>query len=1298
MSRLTAFQDGDISGANFYPEANTPTLHATTNVTVGASKIYSATFTAPNTSNYAYGAWICVITIAGTTGYSITIGLQENGADASPACNSTVACADIGVTGWHWFKFGTPYKFTSTTPGYYRLYAVRSGSGTTSPQLAYDSGGANFAYACIYNAPTTPAATDDLWIGGDNSTGTRTMTYSTTTANVGSGTDTTGQSRRTLGMALWITNGGLLKADTTASTTLTVKGNPLVSGSAANPGELRRGSATSGGYPTNQVSTFLYNENGVGGNYGLETYDYGKATDYGEPKLGPSTYVSGTGTVGNPLITAAAIGVANDICAIMPTSNDTYNSQETEMFTIATKNSSTSYVITPINLDTIGYSYNGNGGDFELPGGTIWYGWTNTVGTGAIADETTIVHTSPGHSAKLTAGSSVNTEIDHTISYKFKPSTNYTITFWTYGDGTHSGRFRVYDVTNSAYINALTDTALTAASWNQYTYNFTTPANCYSVRLYLYCPATNGAICYFDDVVWTPTTPALVFTHTNAPIVNLTRNVIVSTTNKAYGYYEYLQAIGSNCHTSNWAAYNFGGNSISGAKGVTRYQYGASVALNMSNCIFGNPLGLYGFDIYSSKTTDTYTNNILWGNPNYGYSATYALYMSACANKTFTNTYIFSNYNYASNLSGTGMTFNYYYAYANNMIMTVGPRCGANLSGLIQSTLNNAEIHSNFANGIIVSTNSIGITWNNCNVGTKGNNTVDFSFGTNTSQYVTMVFNSCYFSSTNGYDTTYQNQTNGSKLEFYNYNGSSGTYFFLQPTSMATKDAVTSKNSTTSTRMDALTSTAFSKTLPLLCKNGVAYSITGNVRYNAVYRTAGSYTAPSVVVSGLGITPQTFTATVDVGHDDTWQPYTLNFTQSSGADGNLTVTESGQASDITASLYFDGLIDSPLVTSARFYGYTFDDTNPLRTVNPYVVLSESAANALTGIAIDYTGHTVTISSNHTMSEIYDYTQAQSCVTANLSNTVPITTADGNNFSMATDWGIVINTGVTVTASGKKLTMSGTGTYTITGTGDFTGTLADASTTRVKINVTGIVNGSRLQIYDTTASAELFNDLVTTSKSLTFIHTGADHGIRIRLMYVSGSTTAYSWYTATGTVTTSGLSLNAAQVENTTYETAGVDGSTVTECSVSGTTVRIYVDDPDNTTTAQRIYNWYQYYLFTSAGIANQDGAYITATDATHYIFQNVAGTGMKIVNQDTSNPLQITGANITPSDGGTATKILDVTNGASIVLNFNRVEGFSYSSGSGLSTEEHNALFDTQTKVSDIKIPIYVDDGVVISK
>ena len=219
-----------------------------------------------------------------------------------------------------------------------------------------------------------------------------------------------------------------------------------------------------------------------------------------------------------------------------------------------------------------------------------------------------------------------------------------------------------------------------------------------------------------------------------------------------------------------------------------------------------------------------------------------------------------------------------------------------------------------------------------------------------------------------------------------------------------------------------------------------------------------------------------------------------------------------------------------------------------------------------------------------------------------------------------------------------------------------------------INVSGIVAGSRIQVYDLTNSTELANEIVAgTTFTLPKVYV-SDLSLRLRLTNVNGLV-AYEWYEVNGNFTTTGASFLANQQIDTVYGTNGVDGSTVSECSISGTIVRVYVDDPDNTTTAQRIYNWYQYMLFSEAGIRDQSGDYINATDSTHYVFDD----SMKIINQDLVNPLNITGANIIP-ESGAATNVFDLTNGASIALNFNRVEGFAYSSGSGLSPEEKAKL------------------------
>ena len=134
---------------------------------------------------------------------------------------------------------------------------------------------------------------------------------------------------------------------------------------------------------------------------------------------------------------------------------------------------------------------------FETAGGgtDVWADWTEIFADGAIANETTIVHAGTD-AAKITAGASVNTYVFQAITVT--PETNYILRFWTRGDGTYGGRYRIRDVTGAADIVAQAATGVTGAAYVEFLKEFTTPAGCVSVAIYLYCPGTNTGIVYFD--------------------------------------------------------------------------------------------------------------------------------------------------------------------------------------------------------------------------------------------------------------------------------------------------------------------------------------------------------------------------------------------------------------------------------------------------------------------------------------------------------------------------------------------------------------------------------------------------------------------------------------------------------------------------------------------------------------------------------------------------------------------------------------------------------------------------------
>lgn len=318
---------------------NVPTLHASAVVSIGVGNTFTATFTAPNTTNACKGVCVYMSTPGSST---ITCTLQESTVDTA-ATRAITFAEGTGSTkqGWVYFEFATPYVFTTTGAGAYRFKFVGSVIVTTS-QMAADSGGTLPAYQAVDNRTGVPGAEAALVIGA-NYTTTRTVTMDGT-QTVGAGTDTAqlgAGSSRSIGYGVQVGTYGVLKFDTAANAQLTSLGHVMVSGSTA---ELQMGTVASP-YPTGQTATLKFNENGVSVNYGLYVNNTGLLTLQGQPKssttLYKTTYVSGTGVAASPLVTGTAVdwSVGDEIII----TGSVHDQSETRF--IITKNSSTSYVL-----------------------------------------------------------------------------------------------------------------------------------------------------------------------------------------------------------------------------------------------------------------------------------------------------------------------------------------------------------------------------------------------------------------------------------------------------------------------------------------------------------------------------------------------------------------------------------------------------------------------------------------------------------------------------------------------------------------------------------------------------------------------------------------------------------------------------------------------------------------------------------------------------------------------------------------------------------------------------------------
>jgi hypothetical protein len=500
----------------------------------------------------------------------------------------------------------------------------------------------------------------------------------------------------------------------------------------------------------------------------------------------------------------------------------------------------------------------------------------------------------------------------------------------------------------------------------------------------------------------------------------------------------------------------------------------------------------------------------------------------------------------------------------------------------------------------------------------------------------------------------------------------------------------TNKKSSTSSISLSPSTTAFglTRTLSIPCANGGTIRIVGWVK-----KSHATNIGATVAVTGLGSSVSPFTK----ASDTSWEKYDLSATNSSGIDGSFTLTYTATAVvGITESVYFDGVPDSPFVTKARHYGFTFDEANPVRTVNGTIQqATEATAIAYTGISIAGTTtlSPTTLTASKVFQDVYDYSQAYAC--ANLTYTPSFTatgspgtpalialanvtttgftldgggslamgaytltanspwayTFTGGTFSQAAGSGLPVYSGGTLTLSstgtrtlqmtGGQITFSAAGTYnmaasTLAGSVNLVNTSGSPVTVQVAagqsytntgpsitisapvnyqtVTLTGVLAGSRVQIYDTTNSVELFNG--TSGYSWTDSVDASISGsrvIRVRVAYVSGATakafieaTAGTCGTGTGN---SAVTYPIVQTNDNTYIDNGVTGSGVTGITFTdAATDLVNCNIAGGSVGWPSIYAAFVYWNFTATGIAN-DFTYVSAPDTANYLL-----SGMKIRN------------------------------------------------------------------------------------
>ena len=224
--------------------------------------------------------------------------------------------------------------------------------------------------------------------------------------------------------------------------------------------------------------------------------------------------------------------------------------------------------------------------------------------------------------------------------------------------------------------------------------------------------------------------------------------------------------------------------------------------------------------------------------------------------------------------------------------------------------------------------------------------------------------------------------------------------------------------------------------------------------------------------------------------------------------------------------------------------------------------------------------------------------------------------------------------ITIKASTFTGDMTTTGVITLSNGAIFSGTRTDANGTvsppRI-ISVTGIVAGSRLRIYNSTTSTEVYNAIVSgTSYTASYAEgTGYSQNDVLEVRVAEISKLEFS---STVAASATGWSLLVTQEANATYASYGVDGSTVAGITWDGGNMEFDFNDADNHVAGGDIAAWYFYFITTATGIAEAFGA--ISWPQINRVSNRTATLAITFDNKK-ADPLKITGAWIDRDDGAT---------------------------------------------------------------
>ncbi|HPW34489.1 MAG TPA: hypothetical protein PK367_01870 [Candidatus Paceibacterota bacterium] len=339
MAIKVAIASGNFNTAGTWYTGTETGTGSSNGAGLGAAR-YTAVFTAPNTTNACLGMIVSMYSIEPVSVSTITAQLQEYDGAAWNDCagaSATVNEADLipytffsgsnATAMFLLFKFATPYVYTTTTAGYYRIKVSRAVNDSSTAFYATTVTLEPWAVV-IDNRTGAIGSTDTAYVVG-------TLGAKTTVTLDGAcacgptvavdGTDySTIVPSQSANWSLCIGYMGQVIPDATQDTTLTINGSsPII----VAQGQLNFGTAAS---PHTAYKAKIQFTPKTTYASGIRVYGYNTAVEHftmvGQTKTFKTLYASGAGTAVSPLVVDTATNWA--VGDLLGFSADTYSKYE----------------------------------------------------------------------------------------------------------------------------------------------------------------------------------------------------------------------------------------------------------------------------------------------------------------------------------------------------------------------------------------------------------------------------------------------------------------------------------------------------------------------------------------------------------------------------------------------------------------------------------------------------------------------------------------------------------------------------------------------------------------------------------------------------------------------------------------------------------------------------------------------------------------------------------------------------------------------------------------------------------